>query len=260
MNLKYENICHEIQPSILIASTIILGLAIFQRMFINHPKETTVLFQFLIALNLILLIFVITERFMMIRKILKLEMKIGKSKGFISFMLNNKKSFMFWAVFLVFVNINSLFYPNYMALLFFINLFSKKNGQNYASSAILHNVKLIIGILLLIFSAQYMFSLLIDPNHADTIMPIFNIHTNYDINMVAAFSHIWDDQFTQKGKLYYFLCIVMAFLYIFFASIIYYYVEKEMRESEQSSFCLLCKASDQSKISQSSNQEINRHI
>jgi hypothetical protein len=69
---------------------------------------------------------------------------------------------MFCALFLLFVNVNSIFYPNYLSLLFFIHIFSKSSINDLTSAAIVYNAKLVFVISLIAISLQFLFGLVID--------------------------------------------------------------------------------------------------
>jgi hypothetical protein len=138
-------------------------------------------------------------------------------------MLHNKKGFIFWAIFLLFININSIFYPNYLSILYFVYFFSRKSINS--STAALYNFKLLTGISLIVFGAQFLFSFLVSAEDSNSKLPIYNIPTRYDVGFMVVFVRIWDDGFTKNDKIYYFIVTTMFLTYVFIASIIFYYMD-----------------------------------
>lgn len=47
---------------------------------------------------------------------------------------------------------------------------------------------------------------------------------NYNIDYMAAFVHIWQDNFSSSPKIFYFLTIIVGLTYVFIAIIVFYYL------------------------------------
>lgn len=149
-------------------------------------------------------------------------------------------------IFLLFLNINSYYRPNYTSLLYLILVFSKNSINNTNSLSITTNFKAIFAIILISYSLHLIFGILVESEEGNFEILFFNIATRYNVSFITMFFKVWDDSYLVTDKIYYLLGAIKALAFLFMSSVVYFYICQTASEKKESKLCLLCESASSS--------------